>query len=199
MTRSIPLTCTSTWKGEEEVKEISVMVSDVHHESDTRMKNWFMVFDKRLFPPAFRFRWSPWVLVGLLLGLVGCQVTLISSYDPEIDRAATSLQKKMDAFLTGLETHAGQSQATYAWTAAFYDDYLVELRSVRIRAQSHEKNEITTKQLTLMMDNLQQLRLAHEAGSLAPPTIQATRELFNQGWQAIIALEIAKRRSGNPP
>jgi hypothetical protein len=51
----------------------------------------------------------------------------------------------------------------------------------------------------LMMDNLQQLRLAHEAGPLAPPTVQATRDLFNQGWQAIIALEIAKRRGELPP
>ena len=157
-----------------------------------------MVFEMMLSPQEWRWRWQAWTLMCLLVGLVGCQVTLISSYDPEIDRAATALQKKMDAFLTGLEKNAGQPQAAYVWNAAFYDDYLVELRSVHLRAQSHAKNEITTKQLTLMMDNLQQLRLAHEAAPLALPTIQATRDLFNQGWQAIIALEIAKRRGENP-
>lgn len=147
---------------------------------------------------AFRFRWDIWVLACLMLGLVGCHVTLISSYDPEMDRAATSLQKKMDAFLTRLETHAGKSQANYSWDQAFYQDYLVALRSVRLRAQSDDTNEFTAKQLTLMMDNLEQLRLAHEAGPLTIPTIQATRDLFNQGWQAIIAKEIAKRRGVDP-
>jgi len=144
-------------------------------------------------------RWSLWVLACLLLGLVGCQVTLISSYDPEIDRAATALQKRMDSFLTGLERQAGLPQADYASHVNFYDDYAVELRSLHLRAESHAKNEITAKQLTLMMDNLEQLRIAHEAGPLAPPTLRATRDLFNQGWQAIIALEMAKRRGESPP
>lgn len=126
----------------------------------------------------------------------GCQVTLISPYDPEMDKAATALQKKMDAFLTNLETYPGLPQADYAWNIAFYDDYLVELRSLHLRAQSQTKNEETAKHLKLMMDNLRQLRLAHKAGPLALPSIQATRDLFNQGWQAIIALEIARRLGG---
>ena len=146
----------------------------------------------------FRFRWCIWILPCLVLGLAGCHVTLISSYDPEMDRVATSLQKKMDAFLTRLEIHAGESQANYSWDQAFYQDYLVELRSARLRAQSDDTNEFTAKQLTLMMDNLEQLRLAHEAGPLPLPTIQATRDLFNQSWQAIIGREMAKRRGVDP-
>ena len=161
-------------------------------------KNISMVLDCMNMSSAWRFRWSPWILGCLLLGLVGCHVTLISSYDPEMDRAATSLQKKMDAFLTRLEIHAGESQAHYSWDQVFYQDYLVELRSLRLRAQSDNTNEFTAKQLTLMMDNFEQLRLAHEAGPLPIPTIQATRDLFNQGWQAIIAQEIAKRRGVDP-
>ena len=157
-----------------------------------------MVSDIMKFSSAFAARWVLWILVCLQLGLVGCHVTLISSYDPEMDRTATSLQKKMDAFLTRLETHAGESQAHYSWDQAFYQNYLVELRSLRLRAQSDPVNEYAAKQLTLMMDNFEQLRLAHEAGPLPIPTIQATRDLFNQGWQAIIAQEIAKRRGADP-
>ena len=157
-----------------------------------------MVLDCMSMPSALRIRWCPWVLVCLLPALVGCQVTLISSYDPEMDRTATSLQKKMDAFLTGLEVHAGKSQANYSWDRAFYHNYLVELRSLRLRAQSDASHAFTAKQLTLMMDNLEQLRLAHEAGPLTLPTIQATRDLFNDGWQAIIAREMAKRRGVEP-
>ncbi|MFZ1744948.1 MAG: hypothetical protein WBO24_01460 [Nitrospirales bacterium] len=157
-----------------------------------------MVSDIMKFPSAFAARWVLLGLACLQLGLVGCHVTLISSYDPEMDRTATSLQKRMDAFLTRLETHAGESQAHYSWDQVFYQDYLVELRSLRLRAQSDHANEFAAKQLTLMMDNFEQLRLAHEAGPLPVPTIQATRDLFNQGWQAIIAQEIAKRRGVDP-
>ncbi len=158
-----------------------------------------MIFVMTLFPCTFRFRWGSHLLALLMLGQVGCQVMPISTYDPEMDRSATALQKKMDAFLTGLETHAGQPQANYAWDVAFYNNYLVDLRSMLLRAQSHGTQESTAKELTMMMDNLQQLRLAHEAGSLTPPTIQATRDLFNQGWQIIIGREIAKRGGENLP
>lgn len=145
---------------------------------------------------AFRFQWYGWFLACLLLGLSGCQVTLISTYDPEMDKGATTLQKKMDAFLTNLETNAGQPQSAYSWNAAFYDEYVIELRSLHLRAQSHTKNVETAKHLQVMMDNLRQLRLAHEAGPLALSTIEATRDLFNRDWQAIIATEIARRQGG---
>ncbi|GJL59208.1 MAG: hypothetical protein NPIRA03_20650 [Nitrospirales bacterium] len=181
----------------------------MHHKSDhvwraiptltpNRKGIFPMVSDIMTCPSAFAVRWVLWVLACLQLGLVGCQVTLISSYDPEMDRTATSLQKRMDAFLTRLETHAGESQAHYSWDEVFYHDYLVELRSLQLRSQSDPANEFTAKQLTLMMDNFEQLRLAHQGGPLPVSTIQATRDLFNQGWQAIIAQEIAKRRGVDP-
>jgi hypothetical protein len=153
---------------------------------------WFLEMKNVL--SVFLIRWYLWVVAGLLLGVGGCQVTLISAYDSEMDKAATALQKKMDAFLTKMETNVGLPQTDYTWNVAFYDDYVVELRSVHLRAQSDEKNTIMDQQLTVMLENLRQLRLAHEAGPLASPTIQATRDLFNKSWQVIIAQELAKRR-----
>jgi hypothetical protein len=146
--------------------------------------------------PAFRLWWCGWFFACLLPGLSGCQVTLISFYDPEMDKGATTLQKKMDAFLTNLETNVGQPQAAYSWNAVFYDEYLIELRSLHLRAQSQTKNVETAKHLQVMMDNLRQLRLAHEAGPLDLPTIEATRDLFNRDWQAIIATEMTRRQGG---
>jgi hypothetical protein len=126
--------------------------------------------------------------------MAGCHVTLNSAYDPEMDKAATALQKKMDTFLTKMETNAGLPQTDYSWNVGFYDDYVVDLRSVHLRAQTDKANSFMEQQLRIMLENLQQLRLAHEAGPLALPTIQATRDLFNKSWQMIIAQEMAKRR-----
>jgi hypothetical protein len=125
---------------------------------------------------------------------LGCAVRLISDYDREIDRAATRLQREMDAFLTRLELAVGTPAAGYAPHAGFYPDYLVELRSVLVRAQSHPHNRITEEQIVLMIDSLEQLRAAHEAGPLDPGAIRAARNLFNQAWRAIITVELAKKR-----
>ncbi len=136
------------------------------------------------------------VVLALLAAVAapGCTVRLISDYDREIDRAATRLQREMDAFLTKLELTAGTPAAKYATHTGFYPDYLVDLRSVLVRAQSHPQNRITEEQLELMIDSLEQLRLAHEAGPLDPAAIRAARNLFNQAWRAIITVELAKRR-----
>jgi hypothetical protein len=145
-----------------------------------------------------RFSGKCWVLACLLTGVLGCQVMVISSYDPEMDKGATVLQKKMDAFLSKLESQAGLPQTDYTWNTSFYEDYLVDLRSLHLRAQSDARHAVMAKQLQLMMDDLQQLRLAHQGGPLTPSTLQATRELFNQGWKKIIAMELAKRRGEDP-
>jgi hypothetical protein len=147
---------------------------------------------------AFRPRARSGAVAGLALlvavAAFGCAVRLISDYDREIDRAATRLQREMDTFLTRLEVASGTPAAGYAPHAGFYPDYLVALRSVLVRAQSHPQNRITEEQLLLMIDSLEQLRLAHEAGPLDPAAIRAARNLFNQAWRAIITVELAKKR-----
>lgn len=135
------------------------------------------------------------VLAILILLLVGCsEVRLISSYDQEIDKTATVLQKKMDAFLTKLDSKAGTNEAKYDQNEVFYDDYLVELRSLLIRAQSQPENSITEFQIGLMINSLNQLRILHEAGPISSNTVSTTRNLFAQAWLAIITLEQAKKR-----
>jgi hypothetical protein len=122
------------------------------------------------------------------------RVMLISSYDEQVDQAATTLQKRMDGFLTMLAEKAGTPAAGYEANRSFYSDYAVELRSLAIRAGSWPKNELTVRQLTLMTANLEELRKAHESAPLSPEAVPTFRDLFNQGWGAIIALEVAKKR-----
>jgi hypothetical protein len=133
-------------------------------------------------------------LVLLVLALAACRVTLIGPYDPEIDRGASRLQRRMDAFLTRLETADTIRAASYAAHRDFYAEYAVDLRSMLVRAESHPENMITEEQLRLMLDSLAALRAAHEAGPLAPATIATARDLYNQSWRAIITVEVAKKR-----
>jgi hypothetical protein len=100
----------------------------------------------------------------------------------------------MDAYLTELEGDAGTEAAKFSAHRDFYDAYLVELRSLRIRVEVQPRNDLTKQQIELMMNSVGELRAAHEAGDLSPEAIAVTRNLFNQAWGAILRLELAKRR-----
>jgi hypothetical protein len=136
-----------------------------------------------------------WATFALALALTACTtVTLLTQYDEQIDRAASDLQRRMDGFLTRLESQTGDS-ARYAMHRQFYAEYLIDLRSVELRASTHPKNRPSLEQYQLMLDNLEQLRSTHERqGTLGRPFIGQTRTLFNTAWKAIIALEVAKKR-----
>ena len=61
---------------------------------------------------------SRFLSVALAFVLCACSITLISNYDEQIDRAATALQRQMDAHLTKLEAVSGPV-ATFALVAFF--------------------------------------------------------------------------------
>jgi len=132
--------------------------------------------------------------------LIGCQITLISEYDEQIDQSATALQKGMDTLLTELAAQSDSPGPSYFNSFdSFYAELFVDLRSLLIRAQSHPKNSLTEKQIQLMIKNLELFQKSHmetaEAnGTIAPEALMIHRDLFNQGWKAIIELEIAKKR-----
>ena len=139
------------------------------------------------------------VTIAIAAPQVACsRITVISAYDEQIDHSATELQKRMDAFLTMLADKAGTPDAEYEANKSFYSDYGVDLRSVKVRALSQPKNKITVQQLDLMSESLESLRKAHQDAPIAPEAAATIRELFNQGWGAIITLELAKKRGENP-
>jgi hypothetical protein len=120
-------------------------------------------------------------------------VALIAPYDEQVDQSATALQRRMDAYLTTLAQKGTGPDARYEANKEFYTQYGVDLRSLLIRAQSWPKNKLTEDQLTLMLKNLEQLRLAHADAPLSAEAITTFRDLFNQGWRAILTLELAKK------
>ncbi len=135
-------------------------------------------------------------LASLSIALLGCTVTLVSRYDEVFDRSATALQREMDEFLTNLELASPTSEeASYTHNAKFYAEYAVEVRGLLIRARSLPKNDHTAQQVELMLRSVEDLRSTHEAqGHLSTGYIGVTRNSLNQSWQAIIALELAKKR-----
>jgi muramidase (phage lysozyme) len=145
--------------------------------------------------------WHPRAaLLALLLALpvlvAGCTIKLIADYDEQIDTAATELQQSMDRFLSELRQTVRPRQ--YGPSADFYVQYAVAVRSVRIRASTHEKNRSSIAQYDLMLRSLEILRQLHDSqDDLSDGAIESAIDEFNLAWTSIISLEVAKKRGGS--
>jgi len=137
---------------------------------------------------------APRLLLALaaLLVFAGCATTLIAGYDEHVESAVLELQPAMDKFLTGAAM--APEDATFVSCKRFYADYAIKVRTTLMWARSHPKNEETVQQLELMLENVEALRSAHESAPLDPEACVVFRDLFNQGWTAILTLEMAKKR-----
>jgi hypothetical protein len=134
--------------------------------------------------------------LALVLGLAACTVTLISHYDEVFDRSATALQRQLDAHLTRLlASGAGSDSTTYAFNVPFYNQYEIDLRSLLVRARSLPRNGPTSTQLEALIASVAELRREHQANTrLGAAYLETSRGLLNQAWQAVLALELAKKR-----
>ena len=115
------------------------------------------------------------------------------AYDSQIDTAATSLQSEMDGFLTNIAT---DPNFTYERFKSWYSDYELKLRSLLVRTRAHADDDATTQQVEAVLRNVETLRSAHEAGPLSLEAAETFRVQFNAGWQAVLALELAKPHDG---
>lgn len=137
----------------------------------------------------------PVLALVLALCASACTVTLISPYDQVFDQTATALQRQLDGHLTRLEAGPAGDSATFAFNATFYTQYEVELRSLLVRARSLPRNQPTATQLEALMASVAELKQQHQASTrLSPAYIRTARDLLNQSWQAVLALELAKKR-----
>ena len=130
----------------------------------------------------------------LILALTGCaSIQLISEYDKEIDIAVTAFQKKMTRFLISLERNIGKEKSEYGNNTEFYDEIRVDLSAIRVRAAAIPKNEITIKQINLLIENVSNLERLHKLG-ITTVDIPPLRTAFNTSCTAILKLELAKKR-----
>lgn len=133
-------------------------------------------------------------LLAVAIGLPGCAVKLISSYDETTDKAVTTLQKKTETHLVPLESLEGLPGCKYDKHKAFYDEAKVDVSAIEVRTAAVPKNEITTQQAQLLASSLENLEKLHKIACLSKDQIKPLRSNFNSSFTAILKLELAKRR-----
>ena len=136
-------------------------------------------------------------ILVLLLSLSGCAgFRLISEYDRETDVAVTAFHRKMEGFLVSLERNIGNKKAEYKNNTEFYDGINVDLSAIRVRAAAIPKNEITVRQIDMLIENVERLEGIHKHG-LNREDLSLLRTAFNKCCTAILKLELAKKRGGH--
>ena len=140
----------------------------------------------------------PSLLFSFLIIVSACNVRWVSEYDAQTDQGVTQLHRKMETFLTALE----QQQVPDCLStehAQFYQQSLVDVRALKIRAKAIANNDITLQQLALLEENLSLMFTLHKTQDssntcMAGGMITFNRSNFESIFTAILKFELAKKR-----
>ncbi len=136
---------------------------------------------------------------------IGCTtVRLVSDYDETTDRDVSALQKLVDDSLTALARQSAPA-CLYAAHDRFYAAVHSALNTLAMRNRARgAQNAATTEQIavldTVEFAALEQLHRL--AGARTPPAcmdsvgLALDRQAIDQSFEAILRLELAKKRGG---
>jgi hypothetical protein len=105
-------------------------------------------------------------------------VRLVSDYDEQTEKGATDLQKQISTFFVRLPSATPQERRFDA-NQSFYQQAVINLNALQVRAGGLTRNSLTQEQLQLVEDNLAYLALLHKgciSGSITPAMREAIRE-----------------------
>ena len=130
-----------------------------------------------------------------ILLLSSCtSIRLISEYDDITDKKVTELQDKFAKHVVTLERIIGTKEAAYENFIPFYDDVKSDMRTLTIRANAIDKNDIVIKQLKFLDQNIADLEALHKLGFSKTSEIVPIRNAFETSFTSIIKLQMALKR-----
>ncbi len=144
-------------------------------------------------------------LAVVCLVAAGCTtVRLVSDYDETTDRDVSALQKLVDDSLTALARQPAPG-CLYGAHAPFYAAVHSALNALAMRNRARGPDNAATTAQIAVLDTLEFAaleRLHRLAGAQAPPAcmdsagLALDRQAIDQSFEAILRLELAKRRGG---
>ncbi|MHC5056084.1 MAG: hypothetical protein ACYTKD_15370 [Planctomycetota bacterium] len=138
------------------------------------------------------------VAAVVLAGTVGCQVTLISSYDAVIDEGTTKLHTTVEQLFGGVERKGGSPKEDFGTYAALYEEISASAVALEVRAKAGgAKNEKPYEQVKLLRESLGKVETAHKEHGLTPSKVSLLRKMLEPHFTAIVTLQKALRR-GEP-
>jgi hypothetical protein len=132
----------------------------------------------------------PFVLIVAFL--VSCKVTLIAPYDEVIDQKTSELHETL---LLNLKTWS-DTTPDYNDVIDFYNQSEATLEILIERTKDSPKSEIMAASLKNVLENIQELRAAHEGGIVDKNYIDQVYPDFNAQLGAVQRFQMALKRAG---
>ena len=138
--------------------------------------------------------YSSFFILTISLFVASCTVKFIADYDEVTDQLVTEVHKQMEWFFLDVGTKIGTPEADYENYINFYNEIKVDISTLKLRASSFEKNEITLQQIDLLSKNLNLMEELHKTGLTDFSLVEEPRRDFNIALGSILKLELAKKR-----
>jgi hypothetical protein len=146
--------------------------------------------------PALKTQAEQFLRLGLLLCLClfmsACSMSFISDYDQASMNEMQLVNKKIDRFFITM-TYADPADRGYEKFKAAYLDIDVELNALRTMQSVRPMNELTVKQVDILLNLWKQERAGHQkSNGLSNFIIKLHRSQYNRLLMAMIKGESAK-------
>ncbi|KZN34758.1 hypothetical protein N480_20965 [Pseudoalteromonas luteoviolacea S2607] len=140
-----------------------------------------------------------WLKVGVILAALlilstqlGCSLHLVSEYDRASQNQMLSLMKKIDGFYLHMSNVAPAKRKFSHYTSG-YTNIEVEINALLQRQKVRELNELTVKQVEILLELWQQGKLAHKTkDSMSDFIIKRRRSEYQRVMLAMIRGEESK-------
>lgn len=133
-----------------------------------------------------------WLLLFILGSLSGCSMQLISNQDPVSLSMIEEVAKDVDYMYTKM-TYMPADKRDYKQFSDYYLSIEVKLNALKNRQEGRVMNELTLKQVGIVLQLWQQDRITHATkGALSNFLLKRHKEQYQRLFMALIKAESAK-------
>jgi len=137
-------------------------------------------------------------VISFFLFLFSCaEIKLIQDYDAVSNNKINLLHDKTTKFFVKIQRTVGLPENKYEKHIDFYDDVKSDVHVLQTRTKAIDKSNITQKQLTLLLTQINTLEKLHQLGFKSNEEIIILQSAIDESFTAILKLQIALKNKSN--
>lgn len=129
-----------------------------------------------------------------ILLFTACKVTLLSAYDEVTDKTLSEMQQSTTTFFVKHETDPNSPDLAFTKVQPFYEELKVKSRTIRIRNNAIEKNQIMINMLDELDKSITNLETLHKQkanGLLSAADVSLLKPAFERSYTALFKFIMA--------
>ncbi|MFZ9262246.1 MAG: hypothetical protein ACO3AW_02560 [Chitinophagaceae bacterium] len=137
-------------------------------------------------------------VISFFLFLFSCaEIKLIQDYDAVSNNKINLLHDKTTKFFVKIQRTVGLPENKYEKHIDFYDDVKSDVHVLQTRTKAIDKSNITHKQLTSLLTQINTLEKLHQLGFKSNKEIIIIQSAIDESFTAILKLQIALKNKSN--